>query len=490
MALIEKLFAGAINRYAEARANELARARVAETHGQPDDDEYAFRKLTSSKGSSDLPDIFVNQVLRESHWLYESHGLAERIIERCLSIVNDAGYDYQIAFLPEFETQYEKYADVLRSRLESFWASKDVDIQNRITESIIEVLLSGEQGWQLDVDPSNGVVRLGDFTRQEVTDIEIDAFDRRRLAAVYRQIDIDEKLRLAVVGEDLDANSPSYRHLKGDCFYIRRKTRASKRRGKPLLQTVIDEMKAEKKFRILSSDRSIARMSSYLDVLLKGMTQDEVDAYAQSQGNSLPLNGRKYYHNDQVEAEFKSANLESYELANMYRTAITIIAGMLGMPISWFGFGDGSTKATSETQQEPAEKDMKHQKESFVSLLEDLLYFVADQAILCGYVTGSRELKTVQLSGDTRAKRIRDCFTITVTPKPLAKEKPTGDPLAATSAAIDILAKDDLRASEGKAKLFPPEKEEALLNFALGKDGTGIELVYEEEKTPTPTPTV
>jgi hypothetical protein len=260
-------------------------------------------------------------------------------------------------------------------------------------------------------------------------------------------------------------------------------------RGRPLLQAVIDELRNEKRFRMLSADRSITRMSSFVDISVDGDAED-VEAIRAEYEDRPPENGRAFVHNNQVAVEYKSASLESYELANMYRNNITIIAGFLGMPISWFGYGDGSTKATSETQQDPATIDYKAMREGFLATVEELLYFVVDQAILSGAVASSALDRTVEVDdgdGQTLRRWIRDCVTITVATKPLSEEKPKTTPLAATTAVMEIIAKDDLRAQATGVKLFPPEKEIELVNFALGSDGTGVEVVYEPTAEPAAT---
>lgn len=453
--------------------------RVAEAQGVPDKDEYAFRRLSGTPTSYDLPQVFVERVLMECHWLYDSHGLAERIVERVATIITEAGFDYKVDFDPDFEKAYPTYAEVIRKRLTDFWYSDEVNIQQRSRMTVKELLLSGEHGWRTEVGV-NGSIRIGDFLRADVKELVVDDFDRSKIREVVLRGSINQQDEtLSIINIQSDPTKPGYGHLVGDCFYFRFGARASKRRGKPLLQAVIDELKAEKKFRILSMDRSLARMSVFLDVKLNGMTQEEVEAYAARQGTTLPVNGQKYYHNEQVETEFKSAKLESYELTNVYRTMFTVIAGMLGMPISWFGFGDGSTKATSETQQEPAEKDFRAAKEAFVDMLESLLYYVVDQAIVTQYVSGGAGT-SVQL-GD-KSKLIRDCVTISVIPRPLVKDQTSGTPLQATTAAMEILSKDQLRAlTEGGRKLIDAENEAALVNYALAKDGTGIKIVETNE---------
>ena len=155
------------------------------------------------------------------------------------------------------------------------------------------------------------------------------------------------------------------------------------------------------------------------------------------------------------------------------------------MPISWFGYGDGSTKATSETQQDPATIDYKAMREGFMQAIEDLLYFVIDQAILSGAVASSAIDRTVEVTdedGQTLRRRIRECVTISASVIPVAPEQRAQTPLVATKTALEIISTDDARTAGGSDALFTPEQMQQLLNYALAYDGTGIEMAYREQQ--------
>jgi hypothetical protein len=489
MGLTERLFKGAIERAITERLpairEQVSRQVVAEAVPPG---AYAYEQLSSAgyrPGSYELPAGFLDRVIRDSNWLYESHGLASIIITQMMSLVFEGGLRYSLTADRGLDPALEAEA---RKRLDLFWYDEGVDLQDRGEEFALQCLLSGEHGWRLDVDPDNGKVSLGDLPREDVEDLLLDPRDKRRLMAVKTKGDLLDRVpgeTLPTAQLCLDDSLPQYRHLAGSCLYYRIDTRATKRRGSPVLQRVVDELKAEKKFRVQSSERMLHRMATFVSVTLKNMTLKEVQDYAASQPRTIPSGG-VWYQTDQMERKLESATMEGSESANVIRTLITVIAGSMGMPISWFGFGDGSTRSTAEAQQEPAARASRRMKRGIFGVYEKLMYFVLDQAILHRVLapTPMEEVEVEDQDGRKMRKLLRDCFTISVTPEPLEERKPEGLPLQATKEAIGILAADDARGEMSGVRLFAPENAIVLVNHALSRDGVGIEVVQQEETEP------
>jgi hypothetical protein len=488
MGLTEKLFGGtiasAVARGIEERLpairDEVAKQSIAEATSA-EASQWAFEHLSSAQyapGQYELPQAFQDQIIRDSYWQYEAHGLGYMIVARIISLIFEGGLQYTIAFDEGVPTDVQA---MTRKRLDLFWYDENVDLQDRAAEFVLQALLAGEHGLRLDVDPDNGAVSLFDICREDVKDLGLAARDKRRLETVTLKGDMmNLKERPEEALQVVRKNAAGY--LEGDCLYFRLDTRASKRRGSPVLQRVIDELKAEKKFRVLSSDRIIQRMAVFVSTTLKGSTLKQVAEYAAQQPKTIP-SGTVWYQNDMVTRDFQSANMEAGDISVMDKLLITVILGSFGFPLSWFAFGDSSTKATSETQQGPAAEDSKRMKRGIFSVFEKLMYFVLDRAILAHTITPTPDAKiTVKdVDGNGVQKRLRDCITITVAPVPLAKEKPEGKPLDATSAAMDVIGKDDARALDQGQKLLTPENEVALMNYALARDGVGLEVTVPEE---------
>lgn len=462
----------------ELEKQQIAEATSSEASG------YAFQHLSGSNynpGSYELPQAFQEIVIRDSHWQYEAHGLGYIIIARIVSLIFEGGLQYAVEFDDGVPVDLQA---AIRKRLDLFFYNEDVDLQDRAQEFVIECLLSGEHGWRLFADADNGAVTIADVCRADVGTLNIDPVDKRKLVSIElkpdpkKMYDQEDKIRRTL--NTVRKNGRGF--LEGDLLYYRLDTRASKKRGSPIMQRIVDELKAEKRFRIQGSDRMIQRLATFLSVTLKGASLKQVQEYAKAQPKSIP-SGSVWYQNDQMMREFLSANLEAGDIAKMIEIFFTIIAGMMGMPVSWFGFGSSTNRATADSQQEPAAQDSRKTKRGLFGLFEKLMYYALDQALLHGVITQTPDMKipVTDVDGNPVEKALRECITITVSPVPLAEKQPDGKPLEATTAALAVITSDDARSDTNGAKLLSPENEVALMNYALARDGVGIEVVKQEE---------
>ncbi|HOJ03297.1 MAG TPA: hypothetical protein PK916_04765 [Bacteroidota bacterium] len=484
MGLLDNILGARIEKLAETKAQELLKQKVAESdpsrrqvEGQED---YLFRRIRGQQYQYEIPDGIQQTIVRDSNWLFQTHGIARRIIKRVRSIIAEGGFQYSISFE---EGVPDNHRAQIQHAIDRFWTRRSNRIQRRLVDFVEALLVEGEAGFVFDV-LSNGEVRLGDLCRGQVAELVFDDFDTTALKAV--RINSGKEIEELTLLKD-DALQQRF---TGKALYARFEAGRLNKRGVPLLQAVIDELTSEKKFRILSTDRTVARMSLFMDTTLTDASPDEVKAYAEEHGNDIPMHGWRFIHNEKVRNEFISANTEVGEITTFIKTMITLIAGALGMPESWFGFGGETTRATAQTQQEPAALDSKSQKTEIMEQLSDLLHFVVDEAIAARYIDTASASPMVNVKlpdGTEKEKPLREAFTVSVTPLPLSKQE-DGQPLAATTAALDVISKDDLRASEsGRKKLFTADHEISLMNWAAKRDGTDLEFAgYSDEKVRPP----
>jgi hypothetical protein len=193
----------------------------------------------------------------------------------------------------------------------------------------------------------------------------------------------------------------------------------------------------------------------------------------------MPAAGTRIFINEKMKNEFVAAKLESYEISNTINTMISVLAGMLGFPPSWLGIGEGSNRAIAETQQEPAERNTKSEKENILGLFERVLYFVVDQGIVTKYLTPDprKNVLVKDAGGKARAKSLRSCMTINVYPVPLAANRKDDAPFSASKAAAEVMVLlDQLSRTNGGRSILDPAQRAALLNGGFKEDGVGIEI--------------
>lgn len=475
------------------RAREEGRAtRI----GEAVEDDYMYRRLSGVQGVYELGESINQIVLTHCHRLYQSHGLADFIIQRAASIFLEGGLQYALTFdeLPEdtddqTRKAYDDFRRATEKRIESWWNDAEIDIDDRSSQFVDELLVSGEHGWRFDVDPSNGFVRVGDLPRTEVGDIFIDTFDTTRMRAVVPLNPADPStgaLRAATRGTDKSLALPLIRRntetgfIEGKVAYHRLRPTSTMRRGRPVLQAVVDELSSEKTFRITATDRALVRLTTFLETSIEGMDADALDAYAKAHGgNQMPVNGQRIYVNEKMKNEFKSANIEASDVSTWIESAITVIAAAMGWPISWFSYGSSTNRATAETQEDPAYRNLNRQKRQMLKFFEGVLYFVIDSAAKFGYLyAGPEPLVAVKGrdEGTVVRKPLRQCVTVTMSTRPLAKRAKDANPMGATKAVMEILVLiKQLRLDFG-AEILTPEQIAQVLNAGFAADDVGIEV--------------
>lgn len=244
-------------------------------------------------------------------------------------------------------------------------------------------------------------------------------------------------------------------------------------------------MRVAKKFRILATDRMVARLSLFMDTELTGMSDEQIAEFVRTHGTAIPSQGHRFIHSEGVKNTFLSATLEAGDINATIQTQTIGIVGALGHPISWYGYGDGSTRATAETQQTPAAMDMKRFKGQIIEALQTLLYYVADAAILSRYVSSDpsvtplTEIDVKDADGNPARRIMRECIAITVSTIPSAPQQAKS--LAVTKDAVAVIASDDSGAELSGKRMLTDDKRRALMNWALAADGVGIEVEAFEE---------
>lgn len=485
--------------FVRSRVDELTATARAEGRGEriaeSVEDDYMFRRLSGSRGVYEIGETINQIVLSHCHKLYQTHGLADFIVQRAASIFLEGGLQYALTFdeVPDDAPAEEKkiYDDFRRAteqRCETWWNHPEVDIDERSAQFTDELLVSGEHGWRFKVDPSNGFVRVGDFPRTEVGDIHIDAFDATRMHSVVPLNPADHvagMLRASTRTPDpqsaltLIRRNADTGYVEGELAYHRLRPTSTMRRGRPILQTIVDELTSEKKFRVMASDRALARMTTFLQTQIDGMSTDELDAYAKTHKATIPQNGQRIYTNEKMKNEFISANVEASDVSSWIESAITVIAAALGWPISWFSYGSSTNRATAETQEDPAYRNLNRQKRQLLKYFEDVLYFVIDSAAKFQYLYTGPE-PTVAVKGREEGvlirKPLRQCVTVTVSTRPLAKKQKDANPMGATKAMMEILVLiKQLRVDFG-AEILTPEQIAQMLSYAFAADEVGIEV--------------
>jgi len=142
------------------------------------------------------------------------------------------------------------------------------------------------------------------------------------------------------------------------------------------------------------------------DVMCKGMNENEITEFAKKQVPPKPGSAR--YHNENIEWNVVSPQLDSSDAsgeANMFKMQIL---GGAGFPNHWFGEGDKTTRATALEMGLPTLRKLKSRQQYFKYMLVSIFNFVIDQAIIHGTLDEDVNRNFVVIPSPILTKNARD----------------------------------------------------------------------------------
>lgn len=414
---------------------------------------------------------------RQASFLYDTSGTAKMIVDRNKTFVYELGFDLSLDFAPGFpKVEAELLNDFLYT---DFWESKELRLQKRIAAMITEKGIWGEHFWRTKVYPDGSVI-LGDLRFDQVEEVIAMQFDPMTQTEVVLRGSGDKADRtLSIVHTSRDLQDMlRYKHLVGEVFMFTMGDRAESR-GMSLLQQIVDELGDQKAFFRQSLDKVVYLLHTFLDVTLDGAEDEDIKEFENTVGTRPPAPGSIAAHNQDTTYKWNSPDVQATQIDSILKTVVANTIGTLGYPVSWHGYGDGSTRATAATQQYPVFADFKTRQADVVFDLERIVQYVADQHIISGAVgkdrTFEREIRDKQ-TDEVIGKiptMLRDGILIKVSPRSLPVE--SDEVYGAIKVAADVIYKDILAEAEG-ANIMTEQDRLDLMNDALRKDKVGIEL--------------
>lgn len=301
----------------------------------------------------------------------------------------------------------------LQEILDTFWAVNQMDVH--ASEFAHQLYALGAQLFTLGVRESDGLVRLGYIDPGEIERVITDpANGMARMAVVIReqaqtaddwyQAQPQRVFRLARVAQDGE-NADRYvmasqailadweramlnRYGKaeydGTCLYYRVNALSNETLGHSDALTAADTIEQMNQTLFALGERE--QMAGYFsfDVTLAKASKEDVAARAAALRSHPPKRGSVNVHNDGEVWTLHAPELGQAGSVETVKEQLSFICGLLGIPVSWFGRGDETNRATAQAQADPTWRSMGHDQLVVRSMLVEMLELARDQAIIAG----------------------------------------------------------------------------------------------------------
>jgi len=340
----------------------------------------AYRSLTS-QGDRSLEPLEQDRMFEIAAWQYDSNPLAHRMIEILVDFVVGEGFTYKAG------------NDALQEVLDEFWHDPINAWPIKQFKRVRQLFIFGESIWPAFVRASDGRVRLGYIDPANVKHVAIDPNNAEILTAVHlksRQglepppipiIHVDEQERSPTHGLLIGTRGVSDERPVGTFFFaINNLSNAA--RGRSDLLCSFDWLDLYDRFLFGQAERATYYTDMLWDVTLDNMSEDQIKAWLAR--NSIPRGSSMRAHNQNVHWQAIAPDLHATDISEQARTMRMQTMISNGFPEAWVFSGADTNRSTLDSQSLPILKSLSKRQKEVKAMMQSILEFVRDQAILAG----------------------------------------------------------------------------------------------------------
>jgi hypothetical protein len=337
-----------------------------------DKNNQGFRPLSGIEGHKrDLSPISQTQMIESAYYYFDTSGLVRRFIRDTRNFTVGKGFEWRV----ENDTEDGQARQVLVD----FWDSFYNGWGRLFDERIDTWYLLGEIALAIDVNKFNGSVTISDIDPANINDVlTVRSFPG--IPAALELAGSRTSVNKAVVREDLQPTSRTYKRLVGEVFFEALNKTPTASRGRSDLLTVFDFIDSLEQGLFDELDRSRFMKNFIWDITIEGATQAEIDEYAAKQGPPDPGSGR--YHNERVKWEAVTPDLKAADNKALYDTIKSYVAASQNRPDSWLGGGGKAYQTEADLMGEPTFMDLESRQNRNKLFLHDMARYVIDQAVI------------------------------------------------------------------------------------------------------------
>ncbi len=345
-----------------------------------DEMEAGFRPLSGGDVSRrETPYISYYQMIEQANYMYVMSGLTKRFVQDTANFVLGDGVTYEV---------FNDHDGKAKAILDDFWDDSRNNMDINLDARVQALGLLGEQCWPVSVG-KYGRVWISYIDTAQINDVE----------TVYAFPEIPSAVKVAgarmeqvmpVVREETDPRNKNFGRLVGECFYFSVNKMPSMPRGYSDLVSQLDYIENYESGLFGEFDRRKFLDNFIWDVLIKDATPEEITAFERI-WRKPPTPGTVRVHDDNIVWTAVSPDLKASDNKTFYDLAKSYLSSCVNRPTSWLGEGGKAYQTEADMMQAPTFKDLKKRQRYVKYMLEYVLKFVLDQAIIAGRITEDTE---------------------------------------------------------------------------------------------------
>jgi len=431
---------------------EVARARQAMPISRDyDPRNEGYRRLTTNEEQTrkDMSPVAQDVMITLAYYLYDTSGLVKRFVRDTKNFVLGEGVSFSVGNDTEDGAAMQC--------LDDFWYDPTNRMDMRLDKRIEFFGLLGEQCWPAYVNPRNGRVWLSYVDPANIDEVfTVRGYPEIAAAVKLRGTGGRPGTMMPVVRAEEDMMRREFGKLVGECFFFSCNNPPNDPRGRSDMVHLFDFVNGFEEGLFDELDRLKLIKAFVWDVTLKGADDGAISEFLRK--NRAPKAGSIRAHNEQVEWNAVAPDLKSSDNKGLFDMMRTYLSACMNRPDSWMGSGGKAYQTEAELMGEPTFKDLGSRQRYVKYMIEDVLDFALDQAVLAGALPPAK---------DRNGRYSATVHMPEMSPKNL---KGTVDSMSALAQALTLAEANGWVTPETSARIF-----------ASVAEGVGVEIDPDAE---------
>jgi len=357
-------------------AEEMARAKAAlPITANYDPKNEGYRPASGDLFRRDLSATAQSRMFEIAYFMYDSSAMTKRLAHM------DKG------FLFAEPIQLTAQDPDLKEIIDGFWKRNRMHLD--FPNLIMWLGLLGEQCWPVDINPYNGAVKLLYEDPALIKEVYVERLNIKQAVQV-EMLGLSGRSgrKMAIIRRDENPYSKSLDRLVGDCFFYAINHPPSSPRGRSDFLTLFDWVDGLERYGFNYLERSEFMLNFVWDVMLKGMTEDQIRTWLSE--NPPPQPGSLRAHNENVTWDAVAPDIKATDFRSGFDMGKSFIMGAAGRPEAWFGGGGKAYSTEAEQFGQVPIKDLDERQLLVKYIIEDLIQFQIDQAVIAGRISAEK----------------------------------------------------------------------------------------------------
>lgn len=354
-------------------ADEIKKAKMAmPVSVSMDPKDEGYRRLNDSVLTRNLSPVDQDRMFKVCYYMFQASAMFKRLAK------------IDKSFIFSGPVKIESPEEDVQKIIDRFVKSNKLN--RKFPDRCMWFSVLGEQCWPVDINQYNGEIKLLYQDPAFIKEIYVNPLNiEERMQVEMMGTAGRSGQKYAIIREDLNLSSKSYKRLVGDCFFFTLNNPPNASRGISDFFPLVDWIDSLERYGYNYLERAELMLNFVWDVTLNGMNLEQIRDWQRD--NHPPEAGSVRAHNEQVKWDAVSPDLKAVDMKSGFDMGKAFIMGAAGRPESWFGSGGKQYQTEADQAGQAPVVDLEERQKYYQEILEELVQFAIDQAVIASVLS-------------------------------------------------------------------------------------------------------